>query len=142
VVIAGQAWLAVSLSLNPVWLFPVISAVLLIASVAVYLPKRPEPSPLMRSLGVSLIGILVIANAVSLIELVRNIFVGVPGLSPVGLLLVGIVLWVVNIAIFALVYTDIAETTGVAAKYSVVKTIEEVRDWIDFDLSDGVRLGK
>jgi hypothetical protein len=44
VVIAGQAWLAVSLSLRPVSLFPVISAVLLVVSVAVYLPKRTEPT--------------------------------------------------------------------------------------------------
>jgi hypothetical protein len=107
VVIAGQAWVAASLSLSPVWLFPVISAVLLVASVAVYLPERTEPSPLMRALGVSLIGMLVIANAVSLVELVRNIFVGVAVLDPVGLLLVGIVLWVVNIAIFALVYWEL-----------------------------------
>jgi uncharacterized membrane protein len=107
VVIAGQAWVAMSLSLRPVWLFPVISAVLLVASVAVYLPKRTEPSPLMRVFAVSLIGMLVIANAVSLVELVRNIFVGVAGITPVGLLLVGIVLWVVNIAIFALVYWEL-----------------------------------
>ena len=60
VVMAGQAWVAVSLSLSPVWLFPVISAVLLAASVAVYLPPRTEPSPLMRSLAVSLVGMLVI----------------------------------------------------------------------------------
>ena len=92
VVIAGQAWVAESLSFSPVWLFPVISAVLLVASVAVYLPQRTEPSPLMRALAVSLIGMLVIANAVSLVELVRNIFVGVSGIEPVGLLLVGIVL--------------------------------------------------
>ena len=107
VVIAGQAWVAMSLSLSPVWLFPVISAVLLVASVAVYLPHRTEPSPLMRALAVSLIGMLVIANAVSLVELVRNIFVGVSGITPVGLLLVGIVLWVVNIAVFALVYWEL-----------------------------------
>lgn len=107
VIIAGQAWVAVSLSLRPVWLFPVISAVLLVASVAVYLPQRTEPSPLMRGLGVSLIGMLVIANAVSLFELVRKIFVGVAGLDPVGLLLVGIVLWIVTIAIFALVYWEL-----------------------------------
>ena len=107
VVIAGQAWVAMSLSLSPVWLFPVISAVLLVASVAVYLPQRTEPSPLMRALAVSLIGMLVIANAVSLVELVRNIFVGVSGITPVGLLLVGIVLWVVNIAVFALVYWEL-----------------------------------
>jgi hypothetical protein len=107
VVIAGQAWVAVSLSLRPVWLFPVISAVLLVVSVAVYLPKRTEPSPLMRALAVTLIGMLIIANAVSLVELVRNIFVGRSDLNPVGLLLVGIVLWIVNIAIFALVYWEL-----------------------------------
>ncbi|HEX2770489.1 MAG TPA: hypothetical protein VHN12_14520 [Geobacteraceae bacterium] len=107
VVIAGQAWMAMSLSLRPVWLFPVISAFLLLASVAVYLPKRTEPSRLMRALAVSLVGMLVIANAVSLFKLVSNIFVGESGLDPVGLLLVGIVLWVVNIAIFALVYWEL-----------------------------------
>jgi hypothetical protein len=107
VVIGGQAWVAVSLSLSPVWLFPVISAVLLVASVAVYLPQRVEPSPVMRGLAVSLVGMLVFANAVSVIELVRNIFVGVSGIDPVGLFLVGIVLWVVNIAIFALVYWEL-----------------------------------
>jgi uncharacterized membrane protein len=61
----------------------------------------------MRALAVSLIGMLVIANAVSLAELVRNIFVGVSVINPVDLLLVGIVLWVVNIAIFALVYWEL-----------------------------------
>ena len=40
VVIAGQAWVAKSLTLSPVWLFPVVSAVLLLASVGVYLPPR------------------------------------------------------------------------------------------------------
>jgi len=107
VVIAGQAWMAVSLSLRPVWLFPVISAVLLVASVAVYLPPRTEPSPLMRALAMSLVGMLVIANAVSLVQLVRDIFVGNSGLDPAGLILVGIVLWVVNFAIFAFVYWEL-----------------------------------
>ncbi len=107
VIMAGQAWVAGSLALKPVWLFPAISAILLAASVAVYLPKRTEPSPLMRALAVSLVGMLVIANAVSLVELVRSIFVGGSGLDPVGLLLVGIVLWIVNIAIFALVYWEL-----------------------------------
>ena len=107
VVIGGQAWMASSLSLSPVWLFPVISAVLLVASIAVYLPSRTEPSSVMRALAVSLIGVLVIASAVSLIRLVRDIFIGKSALEPVTLLLVGIVFWVVNIAIFALVYWEL-----------------------------------
>jgi uncharacterized membrane protein len=107
VVIAGQAWVAASLALQPVWLFPAVSAVLLVASVAVYLPARTEPSRLMRGLAASFIGILIAANAVSLVQLVRNIFVGKSVLEPLGLLLVGIVLWGVNIVIFAFVYWEL-----------------------------------
>jgi hypothetical protein len=38
----------------------------------------------MRALAVTLVGMLVIANAVSLVELVRNIFVGRSELNPGG----------------------------------------------------------
>ncbi len=107
VVIAGQTWVASSLLLKPVWLFSVISAVLLVASVAVYLPPRTEPSPLMRALAVSLVGVLVVANAVSLVRLVWDVFVGRPHRAPFDLLLVGIVLWVVNITIFALAHWEL-----------------------------------
>jgi uncharacterized membrane protein len=107
VVIAGQTWVARSLLLRPVWLFSVISAVLLVASVAVYLPPRTEPSSLMRALAVSLVGVLVIANAVSLVRLVRDVFVGGPQRAPFDLLLVGIVLWVVNITVFAFAYWEL-----------------------------------
>jgi uncharacterized membrane protein len=61
----------------------------------------------MRALAVSLIGMLIVANAVSLFHLVRYIFIGKSEFNPVGLLIVGIVLWVVNIAIFALVYWEL-----------------------------------
>ena len=36
VIIAGQAWVARSLQLHPFWLLPLISTVLLVASIAVY----------------------------------------------------------------------------------------------------------
>ena len=39
-IIAGQSWVANSLSLRPVWVLPVVSAALLVASLAVYLPDQ------------------------------------------------------------------------------------------------------
>ena len=106
IIIAGQAWLANSLALQPVWLMPVISAALLIASVEEYRSDVDEPSVSMRWFARGVVGMLAIANAVCLVLLVRGIFVG-SSLDALGLLLSGVVLWVVNIAVFALAYWEI-----------------------------------
>jgi uncharacterized membrane protein len=106
IIIAGQAWLAGTLALRPVWLFPALSAALLIASVAVYRSDLEEPSMRMRWLARAVVGILAVANAVCLVLLVRDVFFG-STLDPLGLLLAGVVLWVVNIALFALAYWEI-----------------------------------
>jgi uncharacterized membrane protein len=106
VVIAGQAWISSSLDLRPAWLFPLVSAVLLGASVAVYLPERETPSRLARALSVGLVGVLVLANVVSLILLIKGVFLG-SALSPGGLLIAGLALWVTNVAVFALVYWEL-----------------------------------
>lgn len=106
VIIVGQAWLASTLSLRPVWLFPSLSAVLLVASALVYRSDRDEPSPHMRWLARSVVGVLALADAVLLFLLVREVFT-TSRLDPVGLLLAGVALWVVNIAVFALAYWEI-----------------------------------
>ena len=106
VIIAGQTWVANSLSFRPVWLFPAISGILLVASVAVYMPRRTMPSRAARALSFGLVAVLVIANLISLVLLVRGVFVG-SGLSPTGLLLAGAALWVVNLAVFALIYWEL-----------------------------------
>jgi uncharacterized membrane protein len=107
VIILGQTWVARSLSLEPVWLLPAVSAALLAASVAVYLPAREEPSRVMRSLAISLAAVLVLADVASLVWLVRGVFEGGSKLTPPGLLLAGVVLWVVNTVVFALVYWEL-----------------------------------
>lgn len=106
VIIAGQAWLARSLQLRPVWLFPAVAAALLIASVAVYRSDREEPSIGMRWFARAVVAMLALANALCLFLLVQNVFTK-STLSPIGLLLAGVVLWVVNIAVFALAYWEI-----------------------------------
>jgi uncharacterized membrane protein len=105
VIIAGQAWVAHSLRLRPYWLFPVISTVLLVASIAVY-EGREEPGLVARILSHALNAVLVIANAVSLVLLVRGVFLG-SSLRPSGLLFAGLALWLVNLAVFALLYWEL-----------------------------------
>ena len=106
VIIGGQTWVAASLSLRPIWLYPTIAGILMLASVAVYIPSRTEPSRALRALSLSLVTVLVIANIVSLVLLVRGVFVG-SKLSPPGLLLAGAALWIVNVAVFTLVYWEL-----------------------------------
>jgi hypothetical protein len=105
VIIAGQAWVAHSLRLHPVWLFPLISTVLLAASIAVY-EARDEPGLLARVLSHALNVVLVIANAVSLVLLVRGVFLG-SSLRPTGLLFAGLALWLVNLGVFALLFWEL-----------------------------------
>lgn len=106
VIIAGQTWVADSLSLRPVWAFPAAAGLLLLASVAVYLPSGTEPGRALRVLSVGLVAVLVMANAVSVVLLVRGVFVG-SRLGPSGLLLAGAALWIVNVVVFALIYWEL-----------------------------------
>ena len=105
-VIAGQWWISSALGMQPVWFLPAVAAALLAVSVAVYLPERQTPSRLARGLAVSLVGVLVLANVMSLVQLVRGVFLG-SALGPSGLLLAGFALWVTNVAVFALVYWEL-----------------------------------
>jgi len=106
IIIGGQSWVAASLSLRPIWLYPTIAGILLLASVAVYIPSRAEPSRALRVLSLGLVTVLVVANMISLVLLVRGVFVG-SKLSPTGLLLAGAALWIVNVGVFALIHWEL-----------------------------------
>jgi len=105
VVIGAQSWIANSLSLRPVWPYPVATGVLLLLSLGVYAGKS-EPGRLLRRLSVGLLSILVLGNLAATFWLVRGVFVDAK-LGGTGLLLAGVALWVANIAIFALAYWEL-----------------------------------
>ena len=115
VIIAGQTWVGFSLSqtsttdwLTPqvVWVFPVVSAVLLVASLVAYLPTHTKPSKWLRVLSLGLIGLLVATDVASMVKLVGDVFLGLR-LDPLALLGVGVVLWLVNVCVFALAYWEL-----------------------------------
>jgi len=105
-IISGQAWLAHSLAIRPVWLFSVLSGGVLIASVAVYRSDLEEPSMAMRWFSRAVVGALALSNAACLLLLVRGVF-SRSALDPLGLLVAGVVLWAVNAAVFGLAYWEI-----------------------------------
>ena len=104
VIIVGQARLASSLQLQPVWLLPGLGAILLITSIGFYVSPA-KPDRFARAVSVGLAGVLVIANVGSLAMLVRDVFLG-STLTPIDLLASGIALWVVNVLVFAIVYWE------------------------------------
>jgi hypothetical protein len=106
IIIGGQTWVAANLSVRPVWIYPVIAGILLVASLAVYLPSRREPSRALRIVSLGLTAVLVIASFVVLVLLVRSVFVGTH-LTPGRLFLTGITFWVVNLAVFALILWEL-----------------------------------
>jgi len=104
-IIAGQTWVAHSLALRPVWVFPAVATALLVASIAVY-ETSESPGMLARVLSFVLVTVLVIANGASLVLLVHGVFVG-SSLSPPGLLTTGVALWVADVAVFALMHWEV-----------------------------------
>lgn len=106
VIILGQAWLSHALGFRPFWLFPAISACLLVGSVVVYRSDLEEPTLPMRLFSWSVVGVLTFVDVILLVLLIRGVFVG-SVLDPQGLLFAGLVLWVVNTAVFALGYWEI-----------------------------------
>ncbi len=116
VVVAGQWWVSNTLRLQfvPVWLLPGVAALLLIISVGIYLPTKINPTRTLRYLALSLVTVVVIANAASLVLLVRDVFFG-SALGPVDLLLVGLVLWLVNMTNFSILYWEL-DSGGPAAR--------------------------
>jgi hypothetical protein len=106
VIIAGQSWVAANLSVRPVWIYPLVASILLIASLAIYLPSRTEPPRALRIVSLGLTAVLVVGSFVVLVLLVRSVFVG-SHLTPGYLFLTGITFWVVNIAVFALIFWEL-----------------------------------
>jgi len=104
-VIAGQTWVARSLALRPVWIFPALSTALLVASIAVF-ERAHGPGRLSRALSYAFAAVLVSANAASLVLLVEGVFIG-SRLGAVGLLTTGLALWVADVAVFALLYWEL-----------------------------------
>jgi hypothetical protein len=89
-----------------VWVYPVVTGVLVLTSLGIYLPSRREPPRALRLVSLSLTAILVAASIAVLILLVRGVFLG-SHLTPGRLFLTGVIFWAANIAVFALLLWEL-----------------------------------
>lgn len=101
----SQLRLSSSLQLEPVWLLPGATALLLATSIGSYLSPA-KPGRLARTVSIGLSGVLVAGNVAILAMLVRNVFLG-SQLTPIDLLANGVALWLVNVLVFAIVYWEL-----------------------------------
>ena len=97
------------------WLLPVIELVVL-AVLVVANPRRIDRgSPVLRGLGLGLIGVASLANAWSVVLLINDLVHGTNGDDPVPLLATGANIWISNVIIFALWYWEL-DRGGPAAR--------------------------
>ena len=94
------------LTIGPTWLLPTLEGVLAIGLVASMPNPAMQYSPVRRHFAISLIGLVSVANLVSLLLLVHFLLKGgKAGGHP--LILSGVVLWVTNVLIFGLWYWEL-----------------------------------
>ena len=97
------------------WLLPVTELVVL-AVLVVANPRRVDRgSPLLRGLGLGLIGVASLANAWSVVLLINDLVLGTNGDDPVPLLATGANIWITNVIIFAVWYWEL-DRGGPAAR--------------------------
>lgn len=107
VVIAGQSWVADVLSVGPVWIYPLVAGILMLTSLAIYVPSRAKPPRALRFVSLGLSGLLVAASMAVLVLLVRGVFISGSHLSAGRLFLTGLIFWVVNVTVFALLLWEL-----------------------------------
>ncbi|WP_369394232.1 hypothetical protein AB5J72_46780 [Streptomyces sp. CG1] len=92
--------------LHPSWALPALELALLAALVAGS-PRRVEPrTRLLRYLGLTLAGVISVANGWAAVRLVGDLVSGRGGDNAVPLLLTGGVIWLTNVIVFALWYWE------------------------------------
>ena len=94
-------------TLRPHWLLPALELGLLAALVASSPRRLERRSAALRAGGLTLAGLLSLANAGSAALLVKDLARGANAQSAAGLLLAGGLLWAANVLIFALWYWEL-----------------------------------
>ena len=107
VVMAGQTWIARMINLDPIWILPLISGVMLIFSILAHSGSHVKPSKSARALSIAVVFILTLVNLVCMGWFIYDMLNPATITISHELLLVGFALWVVNIGIFSLAYWEL-----------------------------------
>jgi uncharacterized membrane protein len=106
IVIALNLLLPESITAGPNWLVPSVAGALLVV-LAVITPARADAHTLgVRRFALSVIGLVSVANLVSLVLLV-NFLISGGKVNGHALILAGVVLWTTNVLLFAVLYWEL-----------------------------------
>jgi len=110
---------------HPIWLLPAMEAVLFAVLVAANPVRIVREHPALRATGLALIGMIGLANAWSVGELIYGLISARVGEEPGPLLGSGGAIWLTNVVVFALCYWEFDRGGPVARAHAR-------RQWPDF----------
>lgn len=131
VVIAGQTWIAYSINFYFVWILPVISGVMLIASILAYTGSHTKPSKFARALSITAVVLLPLINFICMGWFIYDMLNPDTVTVSHQLLFSGLALWIVNIGVFALAYWEL-DTGGPEIRALGLPTVFRNKIYPDF----------
>jgi len=131
VVIAGQTWIAYAINLRFIWILPIISGVMLTASVLAYTGSHTKPSKAARALSISVVILFPLINLLCMGWFIYDMLNPETVTLSHQLLLAGFALWIVNIGVFALAYWEL-DTGGPEVRALGLPTVFRNKTYPDF----------
>jgi len=102
-IMAGQWWVMTDLQIREQWVLSTAAIVLLAAVVVVYLVRRRQWR-MRRGIELTLATLLILGDVLNLLALARQAFFLDRPDGAIELLFTGVVLWIMNVLVFALFY--------------------------------------
>ena len=131
VVMAGQTWIAYAINLDPIWILPLISGVMLTFSILAYSGSHTKPSRPARILSIAVIFLLTLINLICMGWFIYDMLNPDTVTVSHELLLAGLALWVVNIGVFSLAYWEL-DTGGPEVRALGLPTVFRNKNYPDF----------
>jgi len=131
VVMAGQTWIAYAINLNFVWILPLISGILLSASILAYSGNHRKPSRSARVLSIAVVILLPLINLLCIGWFIYDMLNPATVTISHELLLAGFALWIVNIGVFSLAYWEL-DTGGPEIRALGLPTVFRNKNYPDF----------
>ena len=131
VVMAGQVWIAYAINLDPIWVLPLTSGVMLTFSILAYSGSHAKPSRAARLLSIAVVVLLTLINLICMGWFIYDMLNPSTVTISYELLLAGFALWIVNIGVFSLAYWEL-DTGGPEVRALGLPSIFRNKNYPDF----------
>jgi len=131
VVMAGQTWIAYAVNLDPIWILPLISGVMLTSSILAYSASHVKPTRSARALSIAVVVLLPLINLICMGWFIYDMLNPQTVTISHELLLAGFALWIVNIGVFSLAYWEL-DAGGPEVRALGLPTVFRNKNYPDF----------